>query len=289
MAKKGDLQAAIHQHEETLAAYRDMGDKSAVVTSLLDLSSELQYHAELSKAHRHLDEALRISREIDQKYTTVGVLNMLADVVTDEGDLTAAMTLSEEALPISRSLAVRGREAATLSILARLAIEQSRPKDAEAFARDALDRSLKLQNPTSLADAYDTLAQAYLAGGKIADAREAAAHALALPNQSFGTKLANRITAARIEESRSRADAIARLRSIVEEATATGYLRLAFEARLPLAEIEIRAGQRDAGRAHLARLKTDAAARGSALIARKAQAALDAPRGAARRGLSLVQ
>ncbi len=65
------------------------------------------------------------------------------------------------------------------------------------------------------------------------------------------------------------------LRSIVEEATARGYVWLAFEARLPLGGIEMRAGQREAGRAHLASVKTDAAGRGFALIARKAQAALD--------------
>ena len=87
---------------------------------------------------------------------------------------------------------------------------------------------------------------------------------------------------ARVDESRSRTDAIAQLRSIVDEAAASGYLKLAFESRLPLAEMEVRAGQREAGRAHLARLKTDAAARGFSLIARKAQAGLDASRGAAR-------
>jgi serine/threonine protein kinase/tetratricopeptide (TPR) repeat protein/TolB-like protein len=282
MAKKGDLQAAIRRHEQTLAAYREMGDKSAVITSLLDLSGELQYHAELSRAHRILDEALRISREIDQKYTTAGALNTLADVVADEGDVATAIKLCEEALPISRSLSVKGRESTTLAILARLALEQSRTADAVAFARDAVDRSLGGQVPTSQADAYDRLAEAYLAADQIQGARDAVARALALPNQAFVMKLSNGLTAAIVDESRSRTDAIARLRSIAEDATASGYLKVAYEARLPLGEIEIRAGQREAGRAHLVRLKGDAAARGFVLIAHKAQAALDAPRGAAR-------
>jgi hypothetical protein len=89
-------------------------------------------------------------------------------------------------------------------------------------------------------------------------------------------KLSSRITATVVDESQSRTDAIRRLRSLVEEATARGNLFLAFEARLPLAEIEIRAGQREIGRSHLASLEKDAAARGFGLIARKARAALDA-------------
>jgi tetratricopeptide (TPR) repeat protein/TolB-like protein len=275
MSKKGDLQAAIRQHEQTLAAYRDMGDKSAVITSLLDLAAEWQYHGELSRAHRSLDEALRISREIDQKYTTVGVLTGLADVMADEGDLAGATRLCDEALPLSRSLSVKGREATTLSMLARLAIEKGDAAGAETFARDALDRWLKLQNPTLQADAYDTLAQAYLVGNNVAEARDAITRALAVPNRAFLTKLSNRVTAARVDESRARNDAIVRLRAAVDDATASGYHRAALEGRLPLAEIEMRAGQREAGRAHLLKLKADATARGFVLIARKAQAALD--------------
>ena len=275
MSKKGDLQAAMRQHEQTLAAYREMGDKSAIVSSLMDVSAEFQNHGELSKAHRSLDEALRISREIDQKYTTANALTRLAAVVADEGDLATATKLCEEALPISERLSVKAREADTLAMFARLAIEKGETANAERFAREALERDLSEQNPSAHAAAYEMLAQAYLAGKKIPEARGAIERALAQPNQTFVSRLTNRITAALVDESRSRTDAIMRLRSIVEEATARGYVRLAFEARLPLGRIEMRAGQREAGRAHLGSVKTDAAGRGFALIARKAQAALD--------------
>ena len=69
------------------------------------------------------------------------------------------------------------------------------------------------------------------------------------------------------------------LQATVDEATTSGYLRLAFEARLPLAEIEIRSGARDGGRAHLASLKKEAAEKGFGLIARKARAAVERPPG----------
>ena len=50
-------------------------------------------------------------------------------------------------------------------------------------------------------------------------------------------------------------------------------MRLALEARLALADVEIRSGMRQIGRSHLAGLEREAARRGFGLIARKARAA----------------
>jgi tetratricopeptide (TPR) repeat protein len=270
MAKHGDLRGAIRRHEQTLAAYRDIGDKSGVVINLLEIGDELRNHAELPRAHRSLDEAVRISREIDQKLTTISALNALASVLVDEGDLSAAATRCEEALSIGRSMGSVAAEAGTFLTLAMLAVEKGQVADAERFARDALDRYLKEQDPNSQAAAYDRLAQAYLAAKKAPEARDAVEHASALTGQTVLTRLSIAITAARADESRSRADAIKQLQATVDEATRSGYLRLAFEARLSLAEIEIRSGERGAGRAHLASLKKQAGEKGFALIARKA-------------------
>jgi len=77
------------------------------------------------------------------------------------------------------------------------------------------------------------------------------------------TKLSIDLTAARLLESKSRADAIKQLQSIVAETTRRGYVGLAFRARLALAEMEGRAGDRAGARAHLASLEKDAAARAS--------------------------
>ena len=50
-------------------------------------------------------------------------------------------------------------------------------------------------------------------------------------------------------------------------------MRLALEARLALADVEIRSGMRQIGRLHLASLEREAARHGFGLIARKARAA----------------
>jgi serine/threonine protein kinase/tetratricopeptide (TPR) repeat protein len=282
MARRGDLRGAIERHEQTLAVYRDVQDKSGIVTGLVTIAGEFQSHGELARAHRNLDEAVKISRESDQKYTLTSALDDLASVVMDEGDLTTATKLCEEAREIARSIGSESREADAISTLAMLAVEKGQAADAEQLARSALDRYLKEQSTNTQAAAYNSLAQAQLAGMKIAEARDAIEHARALPNQNFWVRLAIAITAARTQETRSRVDAIKQLQSAIDEATRSGNLRLAFSARLWRDAMEMRAGDREAGRAHLASLKTEAAARGFGLIARNAQAAIDASASAKR-------
>jgi len=274
MAKQGDLRGAVQRHEQTLAVYREVGDKASIVTSLINIAINFHDQGQLSEAHRRLDEAVRVGRETDQKYSIAGALNALASVLADEGDLTTATKLTDEALAISRSAGFKAREATALATLADLAIEKGQAADAEPLARAALDL-IKEQNPSFQAEGYHGLARAYLAGNRIAEAREAVERASAVPNQDVLTKLSIDVTAARTLEAPSRADAIKQLQSIVAETTRRGYVGLALGARLTLAEMEGRAGDRASARARLASLEKDAAARGYGLIARKARTARD--------------
>jgi tetratricopeptide (TPR) repeat protein len=276
MDRRGDLRGAIERHEQTLALYRDVQDKSGIVTALSILASELESRGELVRAHRGLDEAIQISRETDQKYTLINALDDLASVVMDEGDLATATKLSQESREIARSIGSETREANAISTLAVLALEKGHVADAEQLAATALDRYLKEQNTTGQASAYDLLARVRLAGMKIPEARDAIEHAQAVPNQNFRVKLAIAMAAARMQETRSRADALGQLQSVIDEAARSGNLRLAFNARLWRGAMEMRGGDKETGRAHLASLKSEAAARGFGLVARNAQAAINA-------------
>ncbi len=275
MSRQGDLRRAIERHEQTVAMYREMTDKSGVATSLLDSASELLEHGELAKAHRSLDEALRVSREIDQKYTTISVLNTLAQVLGDGGDLTGATRLSEEALTISRAIRSQGREARSLIMLASLAVEKGQPGEAEKLAREAIDRLPKDEESNARSWAYDIIAQTYVTRARIPEARDAVEHAQRLTRQNFSTLLEIRATAALVEESKSRADAIKGLTAVVDEAAKSGHVRFGYDAGLWLAEMEIRAGKRTAGRARMEAIRKDATAKGFVNIARKVTAALE--------------
>ena len=129
------------------------------------------------------------------------------------------------------------------------------------------------RDPISEKAAYHVLSQVYLEGGKLAEARRAFDTANG-PRAQIVVRLQYAITAARLRAADAPAEAAAALRAVVDEATKTGYLRLAYEARLHLAQAERQANQPDAARAGLERLRKDASAKGFRLIARKATAAL---------------
>jgi tetratricopeptide (TPR) repeat protein len=276
MEKQGDLVGAIQRHEQTLRSVREIGDKSVLATNLQTLGSELHVHGELARAHEMLAEALRISAEIDQKYSYISVLAGLASVLADEGDLTAAAARCNEALTMARGLGSRVREVGSMFVLAGIALEKGQPPEAVRLAREIVDRETQSENLSDASD-YDLLAQAYLAAQKISDARGAIEHARSFSGISVSTRLSIATTAARLLESRSRTQAIAQLQSAIDEAARRGYVSQALRARLWQAEMELRAGDRARGRAHLGRLEADATAQGFRLIARNADAAMKTP------------
>jgi len=126
------------------------------------------------------------------------------------------------------------------------------------------------------------LARTLLAEGKSAAATEAMQHArsLAARSQNPNIRWQTAITAARIETAEkdiahSTGGIVARkeLATIITKSRELGYMGIELDARLALAEIEMKAGQITAGREHLTAIEADAKAKGYNLIARKAATA----------------
>jgi eukaryotic-like serine/threonine-protein kinase len=278
MFKRGELHGAVQTHTLTVAAYREMGEKSALTSVLPTLAHELFTEGELRKARRTMEEAVGLSREIEQKHTLAGNLGKLATILVAEGDLAGAQKLCEEALVISRSIGSKGRESSVLLTLAMLAIENGRPSDAEKLAREVLDQSLKAPIAEFQSTADDLLAQSYLAQRRIAEARRAVEQSSTVRGVSLPDTLSLAITAARVQEQSSPADAAKQFQSSLDEATRGGYVALALEIRLRFAELEVRSGEQRLARMHLADIHKEAKERGFGLIARKSQAALDSLR-----------
>jgi hypothetical protein len=118
-----------------------------------------------------------------------------------------------------------------------------------------------------------------LAEGKAAAAKEAAqrARVLAAKSQNPEIRWRTAIAAARIEtagkdiaHSSSGAAALKELVPIIAKSRELGYQGIELDARLALAEIEMKVGQLAAGRAHLVVIEADAKAKGYNLVARKA-------------------
>jgi tetratricopeptide (TPR) repeat protein len=252
-----------------------------MLNASLSLASELGEHGDLAQAHRLLAEAVRLGRETDQKSLTVNALTDLARLAAITGDLRGAAAHCRDAMALSRAIPSQSREARASTACAEIATELGEHEEAELLLQNALDYYLTDKSTRAVAGTYHELAQAYLAGAKLAEARRAFDRSAAMVPQPPATRLVYDITAARLRAAEGAADdAITTLRAVVNAAASSGYVQTALEARLYLAQAERLANQPQAAEAGLERLQRDAAAKGYRLIARKAGAALDGQRAA---------
>jgi eukaryotic-like serine/threonine-protein kinase len=278
MYVNGDLRGAIARLQKTLSVYREVGDKSAVVTASLNLASAIAEDGALAEAQRLLTQALHIGRETGEKALTVLVLSKLAELTAATGDLHGAATLCQDALALSREIQSTTRERRAARACALVAMEQGKIEEAERFARSTFvlstETRLSAETATYQGMAFHTLAEVYLAGGRLPEARRAFDGARTGTGFSMTAGWEYDTTAARVRMADAPAEAATALRAVADAATKRGYLHIAYEARFHLAEAERRANRPQAARAGLERLQRDAAAKGYGLIARKAAAAL---------------
>ena len=293
MRHRGDLRGAIQRHQETLAAYREVGDKSAVAAASMSLAYDLQEYGAVTEALRLQTDAVRIARETGEKALTVLALSDLAELTAVKGDLRGAAAFCQDALALSREIQSKARERRAARACAAVAIERGELEEAERLAKSTLvsprETRPRGESATLQSMALHVLAQVYLAGGRLTEARRASDEAWACagfnatPNTTTDTKTVQWLydtTAARTRMADAPAEAAAALRAVADAAAKNGYLRTAYEARFYLAEAERRANRPQAASAALERLQRDAAARGYGLVARKAAAAVAIQRAA---------
>ena len=165
----------------------------------------------------------------------------------EEGNLPGASKLCDESLSMSDTISSSGPENRTRLMLSRLAIERGQPAEAEKLAREVLDRYLREQDPAAQAVAYEALARPIWRSRGFREARDAVEHSLALVGQNVLTRLSVVTTQARAHDPRARPEAIEQLQAAIDEAQRAGLVRLALEARLALADVEIRSGMGRSG------------------------------------------
>ncbi len=186
----------------------------------------------------------------------------------------------EQALALRTSASEKVAIAETQLGLADLSLEEARsPAEQETAARQVLDIFQKQGEHDDEIQASCVLARALLAEGKAAEAEGVAQHARALAARSLNPDIRWQaaIVAARVESARkdfahsaSEMATLKELTAIIAKSRELGFGIIELDARLVLAEIEMKAGQTIAGRAHLTSIEQDAKAKGYNLIAGKA-------------------
>jgi eukaryotic-like serine/threonine-protein kinase len=276
--EQGDLRGAMHLYEEQLQFGQPGTPENPYPVYNIALLRQLQ--GNLEGAKQGFEKSLAIWQKTGDQDSSAYAMWSSGSLLLEQADFSGARKMYEQALAIRTTAGDKLSIAETQLGLAHLSLEEAHsPVDQEAVLRQVLEVFQKQKARDDEIQAWCILARALLAEGKAAAATGAMQHARSLATKSQNPEIRWRtaITAARIEASEkdvphSTAGSTTRkeLAAIIAKSRELGYQGVELDARLALAEIEMKAGQMTAGRAHLAAIEADAKTKGYNLVARKA-------------------
>jgi DNA-binding winged helix-turn-helix (wHTH) protein/tetratricopeptide (TPR) repeat protein len=275
---QGDLPSAIQLYEESLQAWELEDNTGYPALVGLNIAAIHQMQGDLAGAKQGFEQSLAMWQKKSDQLGVSYATGALGDLLLQEADLPGARKMYEQSLAIRTSRGDKTMIAETQLALADLSLEEVRsPAEQEAAVRQALEVFQKQKARDDETQAWCVLARALLAEGKAAADVMQHAQSLAAKSQNPEIRWRTAIAAARIDTAgkdaaHSAAGIAARkeLAAIITKSRELGYMGIELDARLALAEIEMKARQMTAGRAHLAMIEADAKAKGYNLIARKA-------------------
>jgi len=274
----GKLPAAGKTYEQSIEVLASMDDSKPGYAHYRLSDLELT-RGHVQNAHRLVQQALDVLRPAqgDYEHLTEALIQM-GEVLKAEGNLAGARQQFEAARDTQQKAGDMGLLEESQAELADVDLEEGHPADAESLVRPAITEFENEKSDPATAAAYSELSQALLAQGKLDEARKAIQRATELNRASSdpALKLPIAIQLARVEAAEKTtghdglAAAIQRLRSVIASAKTLGYYQLECEARLALAEAELKTDPA-LGRSQLETLAREAHERGLELVSHKAQ------------------
>lgn len=261
-----------YKQDLDLIASLEHGDPEYAMERLADLELAKGH---VQDAHRLAQQAL--DQSVAKKSATDDAMTELGGVLEAEGNFPAARQMYQQALDIERSTGRTVRSAESQVALAELAIQEGNPSQADQLLRPALAEFEKENAGPDITNGYTLLSRALLQSGKLEEAHQAMQHAMAISTLDPELKLPAEIEAARVEIARANHGSPhtsvnagrQQLRSVAATARKLGYYVVECEARLALAEFDLKAHS-GAGRTALAELASQASDHGLRLISRQA-------------------
>ncbi len=166
----GDYERAILYYEESLPLFREAEDKQGAALVLLSLGLTLFYQGNYERARALYEESLALFKEI-------GDIRGIAAVHTNQGmmslekkDYVRATRLCEESLALRRSVGDKGGSAHTLTILGRVAFFQNNYQQAFACYKEGLALRKEAGEKDGVAEALEGLAGLCAAQGEAGNA-----------------------------------------------------------------------------------------------------------------------
>jgi serine/threonine protein kinase/tetratricopeptide (TPR) repeat protein len=274
--EQGKLVESRKLHEQSIAIRREIGDKSGVALGLNNLAAMLLDLGDLPAVQKALDEQMPIFQQASNQRAIAYATFVQGEFFKTQGNLEQARKAHEEALAIRNKIGEKVTVGDSLLALSALSIEEGHPVDAEQPARQSIQQAVTEKAPGNELNARNLLARSLLAQGKLVEAEKEIhiAELAAATTESRLLAIDTLITAARVHAADGHATEASRsLANVLAEATKLSCGRCQFDARLALAEIEMKQGKKAAAREHLASLENDANAKGFLLVGHEAHAA----------------
>jgi non-specific serine/threonine protein kinase len=176
---QGEHERARARYEESLALWRDLGDRRGVAASLNSLGNVAIYQGDHGRARTCYEESLALFRGLGDKQAMADPIHNLGLLAYSEGDLEQARTLFEESLALSRELGDK-KIANTLHSLGMVAHAQGDQERARGYFEQSLALHQESGATYDSARARVGLGTVMLSQGADAQARAMFEDALAL-------------------------------------------------------------------------------------------------------------
>ena len=123
---------------ESLAIWRELGDKAGIATSLHNLGWVAYYQGEYAAAYALCQESLGLRRELGDKRGIAFELGSMGRTAHRQGDYRRATALLEEALALCQDMGVKQLFAWASTLLADVAHDQGNDERATALLEESL-------------------------------------------------------------------------------------------------------------------------------------------------------
>jgi predicted ATPase len=154
---QGVHEAALDYYNESLAIYRELGDRRGAARPLNGLGLVAWSQGDFVSARSFLEESLAIKRELTNPSSISIALNNLGLVAHAQGDYTTARAYLEESLTIDRKLKDKDAIATSLVNLGAVAIDDGRYEEASPLLMEGLALFNDVGDIRGIADGIENL------------------------------------------------------------------------------------------------------------------------------------